>query len=247
MTVIELINVRKTYKVRQGSNDTIRQKVLNIFSNKLQKKIVALQGVDLEIQKGEIFGIVGSNGSGKSTLMNIILGAMKPDKGGIVKSKGRIIKLSLGIGVDKNATARENIYLNGSILGLSFKEIGEKFNKIIEFAGLEGFVDTQVKFYSKGMKSRLLFSIAMYADADIFLLDEFFGGVGDQEFKQKSEEVFKRSIVDGKTIVMVSHSINNIEKHCNRVLWLDKGKVKMIGNTTDVLMHYKNSYKKVES
>ena len=242
MTVITLKNINKTYKVNQGSGNTIRQKVFNVFSNKAQKKIPALKDVNLNVEEGEVLGIVGRNGSGKSTLMNIILGAIKPDKGGLVNTKGRMIKLSLGIGVDKNMTARENIYLNGSILGLSFKEIGNKFDHIIEFAGLKDFVDTQVKFYSKGMKSRLLFSIAMHAEADIFLLDEFFGGVGDKEFKAKSNEVFKKSIVEGKTIVMISHALNNIMKHCDRVLWLENGNVKLLGDTKEVLKKYKESY-----
>lgn len=241
--VIILKNVNKTYFLRERKINTLRERVLSVFHKKNPKRqIQALKDINISIKRGEILGIVGRNGSGKSTLMNIILGAILPDKGAIVNTKGIMIKLSLGIGVDKNMTARENIYLNGSMLGLSFKRIGEIFDDIIKFAGLADFIDTEVKFFSKGMKSRLLFSIAMHAEADIFLLDEFFGGVGDREFKEKSEEVFKKSIVNEKTIVMISHALKDIEKHCDRVLWLEKGKIKMLGNTNDVLEHYKKSY-----
>ena len=241
--VIDISNVSKTYSVSEKKVSST--KFLNIFSwfNKSKnKRIHALKDVNFSVEKGEIFGIVGRNGSGKSTLMNIILGAIKPDKGGKVLTDGKMIKLSLGIGVDKNLTARENIYLNGSILGLSFKEIGSKFDDIIKFSGLEQFVDTQVKFYSKGMKSRLLFSIAIHAEADIFLLDEFFGGVGDKNFKQKSEDVFNESIVNKKTIVIISHSLKTIERFCTRTLWIEKGQMKMLGPTKEVLNAYKASF-----
>ncbi|NNF02394.1 MAG: ABC transporter ATP-binding protein, partial [Bacteroidia bacterium] len=209
---IKLENVSKTFRVRE-KGFTIRDRALNLFQPKRQKVIHALKNIDLQIKKGEFFGIVGHNGSGKSTLLHIMSGAYPPDPGGKTEIHGRFIRLALGLGFDKELTAHENIYLNGSILGLTMKEIGKRYHDILAFAELQNFAETKVKFYSTGMLSRLKFAIAVQAEADIFLMDEFFGGVGDLRFKKISEEVFDRSIVEGRTIVHVSHNLTTIEKY----------------------------------
>ena len=239
--VVQVKNVSKTYRIRENQANSIKGLFLNLLKPRGQKReIKALQDINFTVKKGEAIGIIGRNGSGKTTLMNIILGGIRPDKGGVVKTNGKIIKLSLGIGFDANLSARDNIYLNGSLLGLSFKEINEKFDDIIQFAGLEDFVETPVKYYSKGMKSRLTFSIAMEAKADIFLLDEFFGGVGDEEFKYKSNKIFLNKLKEGKTIIIVSHGKNVIKKFCKETIWIDKGIMKKRGDTAEILSEYKS-------
>ena len=242
-TAISLKNVSKTFYIREGQSRSLREAAWNIFFPKTKpKEIRALQNISLEIKKGETFGIIGRNGSGKTTLLHLIMGSMVPDKGGEVYTDGKMIRLTLGLGVDKNLSARDNIYVNASILGLSFKKIGRIFQDIIEFAGLVDYVDTPVKFYSKGMKDRLLFSIAMYAEADIFLLDEFFGGTGDLEFKRKSDEAFGQKILEGRTIVIVSHSMKILEEYCQRVLWLHRGQMKKLGDPKAVIKLYEASF-----
>ena len=150
-----------------------------------------------------------------------------------------MIRLALGMGFDGNLSARDNIYINGSILGLTFKRIGLIFDDIIGFAELEDFVDLPVKKYSSGMLSKLKFSIAIHAEADIFLMDEFFGGVGDESFKAKSAEVFKNTFLDGRTIIHVSHALKTITEHSTRVLVLDRGKQIMVGDPEEALISYR--------
>ncbi len=224
MKVIEVKNLSKTFYVKEGSSRTIRESVQKIFSKKNDvKEIKALQNINFTLDHGEIFGVIGRNGSGKSTLLNCLMGSIHPDAGSEIKVKGKMLRLALGMGFDSNLSARDNIYVNGSILGLSFKRIGLIFDDIIEFAELEQFVDLPVKNYSSGMMAKLKFSIAVHAQADIFLMDEFFGGVGDESFKKKSENVFRNTFLDGRTIILVSHQMPTIEKNCNRAMILNRG------------------------
>lgn len=241
-TVIRLKNISKTFTVYEKNTDSIRESFFNFFQPNHKRKIEALKNINLEIERGEFFGIIGRNGSGKSTLLKIIMGAILPDSGGKVDVNGRIIRLALGMGFDPELSARDNIYLNASLLGLSFRQIGKKFHEIIEFAELQEFVDTKIKFYSSGMYSRLAFSIAVCAEADIFLMDEFFGGVGDESFREKSERVFQQSLVEKRTIIFVSHQLNTIEQFCDRLLLLEYGKPIAIGKPTEVLEKYKSSF-----
>ena len=237
--VIELKNINKTYFVSKAKN--LVEKVSSFLKGIRGTKITSLSDINLTIEKGEILGIIGHNGAGKSTLLNIIMGNIKPDPGGEVNINGSVMRLSLGIGVDNNLTARENIYVNGSMLGLTFKEIHIVFHDIINFAELYNFVDIPVKFYSRGMRNRLLFAIALQAKADIFLLDEFFGGVGDEKFKQKSDKLFIDNILTNRTILLVSHSLSLIEMHCHRCVWLEKGRVRSIGKTADIIEAYRKN------
>lgn len=226
------------------AHGSIRNFVFNFWKKNNRPALKALSKINFDVYKGETFGIIGRNGSGKSTLIHLIMGSMRADKGAEIETRGRMLRLALGMGMDPNLSARDNIYINGSILGLSFKHIGDVFDDIIEYANLEAFVDTPVKNFSKGMQARLKFSIAMHADADIFLLDEFFGGVGDEDFKKKSNDAFRKTILEEKTIVIISHSKQIIEQHCTRALWIEKGEMKMLDKPSKVVKAYAASFKK---
>lgn len=241
--VIKLENVNKTFNLKEKNTNTIRDKVFDIFSKNKKKQLKALNNINLEVRKGEFLGIIGRNGSGKSTLLKVIIGAIRPDKGGTVTTNGRIMRMSLAMGFDPSLTARENVYLNATILGLTFKEIDSKFKEIIDFAELHEFVDTQIKFFSRGMKSRLAFAVAVHAEADIFLMDEFFGGVGDANFKEKSEKIFEKSFIEGRTIIHVSHQFKTIRDHCDRVILMDKGNITAIGTPNQVIPAYRKLLK----
>jgi len=245
-TVIEIKNLSKTFVTSSNGMSTIRDRFTKIFTNeaKVIKEVKALKDINFEVKQGEFFGIIGRNGSGKSTLLNLLIGSIRPDKGSIVNTKGKMIRLALGMGFDGNLSARDNIYINGSILGLTFKRIGLIFDDIIGFAELEDFVDLPVKKYSTGMLSKLKFAIAIHAEADIFLMDEFFGGVGDESFKAKSSVIFKNTFLDGRTIIHVSHQLNTISEHSQRVLVLDKGKQLHVGDVENGLATYRALYPK---
>jgi len=173
-----------------------------------------------------------------------LIGSIKPDKGSTIKTKGKMIRLALGMGFDGNLSARDDIYINGSILGLTFKRIGLIFDDIIGFAELEDFVDLPVKKYSSGMLSKLKFAIAVHAEADIFLMDEFFGGVGDIAFRAKSTEVFKNTFLDGRTIIHVSHQLKTFTAHSQRVLVLDKGRQLIVAEPEEALACYEALFPK---
>ncbi len=243
--VIKIEHVSKTYRVGEKDMSTLGERLISTLRRRSFREIKALDDINLEIYKGEFFGIIGHNGSGKSTLLKLILGAFPPDKGGNIEVKGRIIRLALGLGFNANLSGRDNIYLNASLMGIRFKDIGKRFKDIVSFAGLEEFINTPVKYYSSGMVSRLAFSIALHVDSDIFLMDEFFGGVGDINFREKSEEVFRQRILDGRTIVHVSHNLETVKKICDRVLLLHHGKPIAIGNPEEVLSIYHEIMSKV--
>ena len=238
-TVIKLENVSKTYLVKDRKNDTIRDRVFNAFKSNPSRHIEAVKSVNLEVKRGEFFSIIGRNGSGKSTLLNMIMGALQPNKGSKITVDGKMIKLALGMGFNPNMTGRENILINGSILGLTLKEIRSKIDEIIAFAELDGFIDTLVRHYSSGMRARLTFSVALHAKADIFLFDEFFGGVGDLIFKKKSDAVFQKSLVEGKTIVLITHSLEIVKKHSDRALLIDNGDPIIMGKPELVIKKYR--------
>lgn len=237
---ISIQNLNKTFFV-YDSGASIIKKISKLLPFSKKEGIQVLKDINIDIPKGEFFGIIGKNGSGKSTLLKIIVGAIKADRGTKITTNGRLIRLALGIGFDVNLSARDNVYLNGTILGLSLRSIGEKFEEIINFAELQDFVDTPVRFYSSGMKSRLSFSIALHAEADILLIDEFFGAVGDNVFKEKSQRAFEEKILKGKTIIHVSHSMRNIKDHCDRVLVLKKGIGKIFNDSEEAIKFYSST------
>ena len=237
---IKIKNLNKTFKFYDQKKMTVFGKLANIINPRVSpSKLKVLEDISIEIKKGEFLGLIGKNGSGKSTFLKILMGAINPDEGTEIDVNGRMIRLALGMGFDKNLSARDNVYINGTILGLSFKEIGLKFDQIIEFSGLEKFVDTPIRFFSSGMKSRLSFSIAVHADADIFLIDEFFGGVGDINFKAKSDKVFQEQIIDGKTIIFVSHAMALIKNYCQRVIVLTDDGHKLFDNPNAAVRFYR--------
>ncbi|MBR5473745.1 MAG: ABC transporter ATP-binding protein [Clostridia bacterium] len=204
------------------------------------ENFVAVDKVSFDIKKGDVFGIVGLNGCGKSTTLKIISGILKPTKGS-VETQGVIAPLiELGAGFDMELTARENIYLNGSVLGYSKKFMDEKFDDIVEFSEMRDFLDVPMKNYSSGMVARIGFAIATVTTPDILIVDEILA-VGDFLFQQKCEERINKMMQDDTTVIIVSHSIEQIERLCKHCVWLEKGKVKMIGETAEVCNAYKNT------
>jgi ABC-2 type transport system ATP-binding protein len=230
-------NLSKTFHIRDRKTNSIRSKIGNLFNSNPKREIKALKDISFDVEKGEFFGIVGNNGSGKSTLLKVITSVYQPDKGATLEINGKFQRLALGAGFDSELSARENIYLNASLFGMSFKKIGLIFDDIIEFSELKNFVDTKTKYFSSGMTSRLAFSIAINVDADILFLDEF-GGVGDIGFRQKSEQAFKDFIIKGKTIIHVSHDIGTLKEYSDRVMWIEHGVCRMIGEPEEVLDRY---------
>jgi lipopolysaccharide transport system ATP-binding protein len=199
----------------------------------------ALQNISFEIFQGESVGIVGSNGAGKSTLLNILSGIIQPDKGSLTQHVKSVSLLTLNAGIQPLVSARDNAILTGMLLGLKHEEISNKLPDIFKMAELEGFEDTVVKNYSSGMKARLGFSIAVCISCDALLIDEVLA-VGDVRFRKKSKAIMIDIISSGKTIILVSHNSNQIRGLCQRAIWLDKGRVKMIGKSSEVMDKYDN-------
>lgn len=243
MYAIKVENVSKafTLKKRYKQATTLKSSLVNLFKGQrvLRKatKFWALQEVSLEVPKGTTLGIIGSNGSGKSTLLKLLAGIHRPTSGG-VKTDGRISALiELGAGFHPEFTGRENIFVNGIILGLSRKEIHQKLEDIIRFSGLEEFIDNPVKTYSSGMYMRLAFSIAVAVNPEILLIDEILA-VGDANFQRKCQNRLNAFKAEGKTIVLVTHDLGALERHCDRALWLEHGEVKAHGDVQSVVQTY---------
>lgn len=203
------------------------------------KDFIAVNKVSFSIKRGEVFGIVGTNGSGKSTTLKMISGILKPTSGKITINGNIAPLIELGAGFDGELTARENIYLNGAVLGYSKKYIDEHFDRIVDFAELRDFLDMPIKNYSSGMVARIAFAIATVITPDILIVDEILS-VGDFLFQEKCEKRINELMEGGTTIVIVSHSIEQIERLCDRVMWIEKGNLKMLGDTADVCNAYKN-------
>lgn len=234
---IKVDNVFKQFKVPHERHATLKQAALNIFNKKTYEKFEALKEISFEVKKGEFFGIVGRNGCGKSTLLKIIAGIYEPTKGS-VSIKGRISPfLELGVGFNPELTARENVFLNGVLLGLTRSEIAEMFDEIIKFAELENFVDMKLKNFSSGMHVRLAFSVAIRAHAEILLIDEVLA-VGDSNFQEKSIKKFREFKREGRTILFVTHSMELVEKFCDRALLIDKGKMVSLTTPKEVSYEY---------
>jgi ABC-2 type transport system ATP-binding protein len=205
------------------------------------KEFVALRDISLDVKKGDVYGIVGTNGSGKSTLLKIIAGVLEPTKGSSVVNGSIAPLIELGAGFDFELTARENIYLNGSLLGYSKAFINECFNEIVEFAEMKDFLELPMKNYSSGMVARIAFAIATVTTPDILIVDETLS-VGDMFFQEKCEKKIQSLIDDGQTTVLfVSHSISAVERICKNAIWIEKGQLMMRGTAEDVCAAYKNS------
>ena len=196
----------------------------------------ALKPMSFEISRGECIGLIGRNGCGKSTLVRVLAGVYPPTTGK-VEINGTTLLMNLGIGMSHELTARENVYVSSSVLGLRIKEIDRIFDKIIDFAELREFMDTKIKYFSSGMVARLGFSIAVNAGADIMFLDEIFA-VGDMRFQEKATKVFESSWIEGRTVILVSHTMATIQRYCHRSVYLDKGRLVYFGDTEEAVRMY---------
>ena len=237
-TVIDVKQVSMHFNLMIERVDSMKEYLLKLFKGKLlYNDFVALNEVSFSVQKGVIVGLIGLNGAGKSTLLKIIAGVLKPTSGSVT-TKGSIAPLiEVGAGFDPELTARENVYLNGAILGHTKAFMNKKFDKIIEFAELQNFVDVPVKNFSSGMYARLGFSIATVVQPDILIVDEVLS-VGDYRFQEKCEKRINKMIKQGVTIILVSHSIDVIKRLCTKVVWLDHGQIKDIGAIDKVCKEY---------
>lgn len=239
--IIEVRNIEKKYTIRHqdGSYITLRDTLIGLFRKKRKKEVfTALHDISFSVNPGEIIGIVGKNGAGKSTLLKILSHITPPSRGEIILRGTVGSLLEVGTGFHPELTGRENIFLNGAILGMTKKEILEKFNAIVSFAGIEKFLDTPVKRYSSGMYVRLAFSVAAHMDPDILIIDEVLA-VGDAEFQKKClgkmEEVTSEK---GRTILFVSHNLDAVRRICSKTIWINDGAVAAIGKTSEVLALY---------
>lgn len=241
--VISVDNVTMKFRIATSSTSGLKDFIIQKIKKQItSREFVALDRVSFDVFKGEVVGIIGTNGAGKSTLLKIISGVLKPSGGRVIVDKKKIQLLTLGTGFDMELTAKENIYLNGAIIGYSKEFINQNYEKIVEFAELEGFMDEKVKNFSSGMVSRLGFAIATMGDAaEILILDEVLS-VGDEFFKKKSLARVKEMIHGGSTVLLVSHGISTILDNCTKVVWIEKGKLQMIGDAKTVCDAYSHQF-----
>jgi len=220
---------------------SIKEYVVQLLRGKIKyEEFWALKNVSFEVERGEVVGIIGHNGAGKSTLLKVISGILKPT-GGSLEVHGNVVPmLELGSGFDHDLTGRENIFLNGSILGYSEKYLKEKYEQIVEFSELGKFIDVPIRNYSSGMLMRLAFSIATVVQPEILIVDEILA-VGDAAFQEKSKARMLELMSGGTTVLFVSHSLEQIREMCDRVIWLEHGQIKAIGATKEISDAYEAS------
>ncbi len=232
-TVVEIEGLSKHFVIRKEKS--LKERVVNFGrSRKHREDFWALRDIDLTIGSGSTVGLIGPNGSGKSTLLKMIGGILQPDSG-TVRTRGRLAALlELGAGFHPDLTGRENVYLNASILGLSRQQIDRYFDAIVDFSGIEQFIDTQVKFYSSGMYVRLAFAVAVHVDPDILLVDEVLA-VGDEPFQRKCLERIRTFQAEGRTIVLVTHGLDQVAEFCDRAVVLERGAIVNDGSPRDSL------------
>lgn len=241
--MINIDKVSMKFNLGIEKDFSTKQAFINLFKKKEKKKkeyFWALKDVSLHIDKGEVVGLIGSNGAGKSTLLKVVSGVMKPTNGKVVVNGVISPMIELGAGFDGNLTARENIYLNGAILGYSKKFLDSKFDEIVEFSELKDFLEVPVKNFSSGMTAKLAFSIATIVNPEILIVDEILS-VGDIKFQEKSKKKMMEMIKGGTTVLYVSHSLQSIKDLCTKVVWLEHGKVIKIGDTKEVCDEYYKS------
>lgn len=237
---ISVKDLHKTFKLPHEQHSGIKQGIINIFRRNRKKGYEiqhVLKGLDFEIEKGDFFGIVGRNGSGKSTLLKTLAGIYNPDKGAVQVNGTLVPFIELGVGFNPELTGRENVFLNGALLGFSREEMEAMYDDIVEFAELSKFMDQKLKNYSSGMQVRLAFSIAIRADADILLLDEVLA-VGDEAFQRKCNDYFDTLKRKKKTVILVTHSMSDVRRYCNKALMIRDGRVVAFGDPDDVSNEY---------
>lgn len=239
---ISVKNIHKTFKIPLEGSKNIKQRLVS-FSNmkKGYRNFSPLNGVSFEVKKGDFFGIVGRNGSGKSTLLKTIAGIYQPNEGSVTVNGKLIPFIELGVGFNADLTGRENVYLNGALLGFSRDEITNMYDEIVDFAELHDFMEERLKNYSSGMQVRLAFSIAIRAKGDVLLLDEVLA-VGDAAFQQKCYDYFGQLKEEGRTVVLVSHSMSAVQRFCSRALLLEGGKVEAVGSSDEIASLYDDMF-----
>jgi lipopolysaccharide transport system ATP-binding protein len=237
MTAIEVKHLHKTFRLPHEKRTTIFETLTGIFKPPTYETFHALKDINFTVEEGEAIGIIGENGSGKSTLLKIIANILPPSSGKVTSLKKITPFLELGVGFQPDLTAAENIKIYATIMGMQKKEISNKLDDIIEFAGLEKFRDAKLKNFSSGMQVRLAFSTAIQTDPQILLMDEVLA-VGDMEFQQKCIDILSQYRKDGVTIVFVSHDLGSVRRFCDRTLLLNKGEQVVLGDTGDVIDRY---------
>jgi len=238
--LVELNNINKIFRIPHERRNTLKENFLNFHRKVKIEDFHALKNINLTINQGDFIGIIGRNGSGKSTLLKIIANIYTPTSGEVVVNGSISPFLELGVGFNGDMTARENVYLNGIILGLSHKEIDKKYKEIVKYAELSDFMDMKLKNFSSGMQVRLAFSVAIQADADIYLCDEVLA-VGDMSFQKKCFDTFQEFKKAGKTIIYVTHDLPSVKEFCNKTALLDHGEILTFGPTEEVVKKYLQS------
>ncbi len=228
----------KSFRIPLEASNGIKQKVINLFKGvKGYRVFTPLNNISFEVEKGDFFGIVGRNGSGKSTLLKTIAGIYTPEEGSVTANGSLVPFIELGVGFNPELTGRENVYLNGALLGFSHKEMDTMYDDIVSFAELEEFMDEKLKNYSSGMQVRLAFSIAIRAQGDILVLDEVLA-VGDEAFQRKCNDYFASIKNSKKTVILVTHDMESVRKYCNKAMMISNGKIITIGSPDDVANEY---------
>ncbi len=239
MDMVNVENVSIRFRLQTDNISSMKETVIALMQGRLKyKEFWALRDVSFSVQKGEVFGIVGHNGAGKSTMLKIISGIMKPTGGKVSLGANVVPMLELGSGFDYELTGRENVFLNGAILGYSKEFLTEKYDEILAFSELGDFIEQPIRNYSSGMLMRLAFSVATVVNPDILICDEVLA-VGDERFQAKSRKRMMELMGGGTTVLFVSHNVDQIREMSNRVLWLDHGSVKMIGDANTVCDAYR--------
>ncbi|QQS21816.1 ABC transporter ATP-binding protein [Candidatus Saccharibacteria bacterium] len=239
---LEVQNLKKSFKIPLEATSGLKQKLINTMRGRKGYRVFTpLDGISFEIEKGDFFGIVGRNGSGKSTLLKTIAGIYTPNEGSVSITGSLIPFIELGVGFNPELTGRENVFLNGALLGFSRSDMLDMYDDIVEFAELHDFMDERLKNYSSGMQVRLAFSIAIKAEADILLLDEVLA-VGDAAFQRKCYDYFMSLKGKKQTVVLVTHDMNAVRRYCDKAIMLEKGKIVKIGNVDDVAQEYQKLF-----
>jgi lipopolysaccharide transport system ATP-binding protein len=245
-TVISVKNLSKKYTIDKYRDDNptlvnfLAELKNNLFAKDRFEEFWALKNINFDIKQGEVVGIIGKNGAGKSTLLKILSRIVEPTKGE-VKMRGKVASLlEVGTGFNPELTGRENVYLNGAILGMKRKYINDKLEEIIDFSGVKKFLDVPVKRYSSGMQVRLAFAVAAHLEPEILLIDEVLA-VGDAEFQKKCLGKMNSLAKGGRTVMFVSHNLDAIHKLCQRALWIDEGRIKLEASTHAVIRAYNNA------
>jgi ABC-type polysaccharide/polyol phosphate transport system ATPase subunit len=238
LPTIEVEEVSKTFWIPHEQRARLKEYFAHPFKRVRYERNDALRGVTFAVQPGEFFGVIGANGSGKSTLLKLLAHIYRAD-GGTIRVRGRLSPfIELGVGFNPEFSARRNIEINGMLLGMTRRQVAERFDAVLEFAGLERFVDQQLKNYSSGMLLRLAYSVAIQVPTDILLLDEALA-VGDAEFQEKCFRTFEDMRAAGTTVVLVSHDLDAVTRWCDRALLLDRGRVAAIGEPDEVIAAYR--------